>query len=202
MEERRLPLESGHFYHIFNRGNNRENLFYKAENYRYFLVKYDEYLSEYVDTYAYCLLPNHFHLLVRIKENLLPLQTGAKIHTEAEKIVSEAFRRFFTSYSKSINKQEGRIGSLFQKNFRRKEVGNAAYFRNMINYIHTNPVKHKIARDFRAYPHSSYKRMLFDKPSKLFKEQVLAWFGSKNAFEEFHDSDMDERDIKDLIIED
>ena len=68
MKPTQIPLHEGKFYHIYNRGNNRETLFYTEANYKYFLKKYDKYLSEYIDTYAYCLLPNHFHLLISVKE--------------------------------------------------------------------------------------------------------------------------------------
>lgn len=64
---RTLPLEPGYCYHIYNRGNNRENLFREEDNYRYFLDRYFHYLSPVVDTFAYCLLKNHFHLLIRVK---------------------------------------------------------------------------------------------------------------------------------------
>ncbi len=61
------PLEPGIFYHLYNRGNNRETLFRYDENYRYFLALYARYAEPAFDTYAYCLLPNHFHLLVRVR---------------------------------------------------------------------------------------------------------------------------------------
>ena len=63
-----IPLEENNYYHIYNRGHDGIDLFYQRRNYHYFLVKYDYYLSNYVDTYAYCLLPNHFHLLIRVKK--------------------------------------------------------------------------------------------------------------------------------------
>lgn len=151
-----LPLEKGCFYHIYNRGNNGDNIFYTPENYEYFLKRFDYYLSDYLEVYAYCLLPNHFHLLVRVKDEFdesvasfdktIPSlranstsevrsstsrRSGTSEHQPAEKtlikglkkltktsdIVSESFRRFFTSYAKAINKQQSRTGSLFQKNF-------------------------------------------------------------------------------------
>lgn len=62
------PMLAGQFYHVYNRGNNHENLFYSHENYRYFLEKWQQYLTDYVDTYAYCLLPNHFHFLIQVKD--------------------------------------------------------------------------------------------------------------------------------------
>ncbi|MDB5227104.1 MAG: hypothetical protein JWN78_1297 [Bacteroidota bacterium] len=58
----------GEFYHLFNRGNNREIIFYTDENYHYFLRQFDKYLTGFIDIYAYCLLPNHFHFLIKIKE--------------------------------------------------------------------------------------------------------------------------------------
>lgn len=60
-------LQYGQYYHIYNRGNNQENLFREERNYRYFLKLYASYIEPIADTYAYCLLRNHFHLLVRIK---------------------------------------------------------------------------------------------------------------------------------------
>ena len=61
------PLAYNCYYHIYNRGNNRENLFKQDRNYRYFLKLYAKHIEPIADTFAYCLLPNHFHLLVRIK---------------------------------------------------------------------------------------------------------------------------------------
>ncbi|RYD76878.1 MAG: hypothetical protein EOP53_13910, partial [Sphingobacteriales bacterium] len=151
-----LPMHENGFYHIYNRGNNGDNLFYKEENYFYFLKKYDQYLSDYLETYAYCLLSNHFHILARVKEGITPLVSDVKTYEGTEKVVSEAFRRFFTSYAKSINIQEGRTGSLFQKNFKRKEVNNESYFTQLVYYIHSNPAKHNICTDFKEYSYSSY----------------------------------------------
>ena len=152
MQNKHQPLYPGYFYHIYNRGNNRENLFYKADNFIYFLKKYDQYLNDYLETYAFSLLPNHFHLLVRVKEikvDIIPregleklegadksipsLQAIASIPRRKEilslpdKIISEQFRRFFISYSQAINKQQNRVGSLFQKNFKRIRIENKKY---------------------------------------------------------------------------
>ncbi len=61
------PLTPGHYYHIYNRGNNKENLFLEERNYRYFLQLYIQHIFPIADTFAYCLLRNHFHLFVRVK---------------------------------------------------------------------------------------------------------------------------------------
>jgi REP element-mobilizing transposase RayT len=151
MKPTQIPLQEGKYYHIYNRGNNRETLFYTESNYKYFLKKYDKYLSEYIDTYAYCLLPNHFHLLISVKElKDTPLETGNKKVQTLEQIISFQFRKFFTSYAMSINLQKNRTGSLFQKSFKRKEVANDTYFSNLILYIHANPQLHGLIDDLKA----------------------------------------------------
>ena len=143
MKDYRCKLEEGKFYHIYNRGCNREVLFYNIANYEFFLRRYDNYLSAYLDTYAFCLLPNHFHLLIRVKEEkeiINHLQDGK------EKLsfkVSEQFHKLFTSYSKAINKQEDRISPcLFEHPFKRLEISNQKYLVSMHLYIHTNPQLH------------------------------------------------------------
>ena len=62
------PLLPDYFYHIYNHANGDDNLFREQENYRFFLQQYAKYINPIADTYAYCLMPNHFHLLVKIKE--------------------------------------------------------------------------------------------------------------------------------------
>jgi putative transposase len=197
------PLELGKFYHIFNRGNNGENLFYTSENYKFFLRRYDEYLSPFVETYAFCLLPNHFHLLVRIKEiQVSPFRKVKPVKEENEDATSKAFQRLFTSYAMAINKQEKRTGSLFQKPFKRIEVTSRNYLANLVFYIHANPQLHKINPDFRDYPWSSYERILKNTPSALEKDGVLEWFSSKENYIHYHNSKLDIALIKQLMIED
>jgi putative transposase len=180
------PLYEGEYYHIYNRGNNHENLFYKSENYRYFLQKYNTYTGDYLKTFAYCLLPNHFHFLVQVKPyNEFPNERTKK-DTLPELIVCEQFIRLFLGYAQAINKQENRIGSLFQKHFKRKEIRDQSHFTRLIYYIHANPQRHKLMNDFILYPHSSYQSILSDKPTKLERNGVLNWFGGKEAFKNFH----------------
>jgi len=65
--ETKIPFIEGYFYHVFNRSNNKEKIFYNDDNYRFFLQKFDKYLSEYLEVYVFCLLPTHFHFLVKVK---------------------------------------------------------------------------------------------------------------------------------------
>lgn len=198
-----IKILENQYYHIYNRGNNRENIFYKKDNYNYFLRKYDYYLSDYLETFAYCLLPNHFHLLVRVKPySAFPQKDKGQRFIDSESRVSEQFRLLFMSYAKAINIQEDRVGSLFQKNFRRKLVDNDRYLSNLVYYIHSNPQLHGINEDFKNYPHSSYGRMLIDKPSKLLKGETLQWFGNKEGYEIFHSQKHVLNDMQDYLIED
>lgn len=168
-----IPLYQNKIYHIYNRGNGKEKIFYKRENYLYFLTQYEKFISEFVDTFAFCLLPNHFHLLIRIKQ------------VEPE-VISEAFRKFFISYSMSINKQEQRKGSLFQRGFKRKLLEGEKYFYSAVYYIHSNPVHHGLIKDLTKYKFSSFFLLAGEKETKLCRNEVMEWFGSKENFVRYH----------------
>lgn len=189
-------MEKDKFYHIFNRGNNGEKIFYTPENYCYFIKKFDDYLSSYLDVFAFCLLPNHFHFLVKVSNEVLNVS-----HLGDVKHLNEQFQAFFTGYSKSINIQEGRNGSLFQKPFKRVVINSENYLTNLVFYIHANPQLHGIIDNFMSYLWSSYNRILNDSQSKLQKKEVIRWFDDKENFIKYHKQKMEYNMIKDLIIE-
>lgn len=64
----KVPIEYGKYYHIYNRGNNYENIFINSEDYLHFLSIYEIYINPIAETFAWCLMKNHFHILVRIKD--------------------------------------------------------------------------------------------------------------------------------------
>ena len=176
-------LIPGQFYHIFNRGNNKENIFFENKNYVYFLRLYEKYIYSIADTYAYCLLKNHFHFLLKIKEEeLLP----ERFKLDNKKL-SIPFSNFFNSYSKSINSMYKRTGSLFQERFKRKSITSDKYLMEVIFYIHSNPQKHKLIKDYREYHYSSYKSFLSEKKSKLARTEALDLFGGIENFINFHE---------------
>ncbi len=176
-------FEEGNFYHIYNRSIDSQPLFKSDGNYKFFLKKFDQYLSGVLDVYAYCLLGNHFHLLIRVKENLKNLNwNDLSVHD----IVSKQFRVFFQSYALAFNIQHKRIGTLFQTPFKRAEVNDEFYLTRLIYYIHANPQKHKLIVDFRDWRWSSYNRILLDTDTKLKKQDVLDWFGGKAEYLKFH----------------
>ena len=178
-----------HYYHVFNRTNNKERLFVKRQNYQYFLRKYHEHLGSVLTTYAYCLLGNHFHLLVKVcsEERLSQLESTTDVEVDCNRIVREQFRIFVISYSKAFNRQEERYGSLLQRPFKRVEISSEVKYANMFYYIHANPELHKIVKDFRSYEWSSYQTLIGSKPTKMPREEILEWFGGVEKFINFHE---------------
>jgi REP element-mobilizing transposase RayT len=181
------PLFEGNIYHIYNRGNGCEKIFFNHRNYSYFLNQYFNYLSEHLDTFAYCLLENHFHFLVR-----------PKIH--CPETISERMRRFFISYSMAINIQEKRKGNLFQRGFKRKIIDDERYLYAVVYYIHSNPVHHKLAKDLKEYPYSSYFQLTNVNETNLCRDEVLGWFNGRENFIKYH-SEYNMDYSKDFVIE-
>ncbi len=187
-----VPLLPANYYHIFNRGNNRENLFLEQRNYHYLLRLYEKYISPVAVTLAYCLMPNHFHFLVMIAD-------------QPSSPPSQAFANLFSTYAKAINRGYQRTGSLFQKPFRRVLVTSAAQFTRLILYIHRNPQKHGFVDDLRDWPHSSYQVIRHglhsaDQP-RLARTAILDWFGGVAGFETAHRQDRIHRQVVQLISE-
>ena len=195
-------LISDRYYHIFNRGNNYNTVFFKPENYYYFLKKYYMYLSNYIDTYAYCLINNHFHFLIRTKEKIIYKNREIVDQTEIGRIIGQQFRYFFIAYSMHINIQEHRSGSLFLKNFKRVMINDEYYLKYIIFYIHYNPVKHNIVNNISSYRYSSYNSLLYKINPEIKAAEVLnGIFNSINEFADFHSHYTSEKKIKDIIIE-
>lgn len=197
-----IPLAPGQHYHVYNRGANRENIFREERNYAYFLQLYTKHIASIAETFAYCLLRNHFHLLVRIRTERQTdaVSETASVLTPAE--VSRAFNNFLVAYAKAINKAYGRTGPLFQHHFGRIPVTTDRYFTALIHYIHHNPHKHGFVTDFREWPYSSYHTLLLEKPTRLERAAVLEWFGGAERLRYFHAAPVDEEPIRGFIGED
>jgi len=198
------PLIEGNYYHIYNRGNNGDDLFYENDNYYHFLRLYEKYIEPVAETLAWCLLKNHFHLLVYIK-NQDEINSDSLSYSTVEKPksinASKQFSNLFNSYTQAINKRHNRTGSLFEKNFKRKHIANERYFQNMIFYIHNNPVSHGFVNKVFDYPWSSYLSILSNKPTKLKRERVIEMFEGVDNFEQYHASKHNIENIEELVIE-
>ncbi len=162
-------LQKDNCYHIFNRGNNATDVFVEEANYDYFLVLLKKYVLPVADVLSYCLLKNHFHLLVEIKE-------------DNHKVASKSFSNLFNSYSKAINKKYKRTGSLFEKRFKRIKITDNDYLRQLIVYINLNPVYHQFVNKANDYKYSSYRAIISDKPTLLNRHRIIDLFEDKENF--------------------
>lgn len=163
-------LQKNNYYHIFNQGNNGEDIFVEEKNYSYFLRLLAKYIVPIGSVLSYCLLKNHFHLLIQIK------------NIEDEKLISKAFSNFFNAYTKAINRQYNRTGSLFRDRFRRIRVDNSGYLQQLIMYINLNPVYHQFAKNIEDYKYSSFLSLISEKPTLLERDEVLNLFEGKENF--------------------
>ena len=164
-------LKKGFVYHIYNRGINGENIFSNDENKKYFLKLLNKYLVENVSIFAYCLMDNHFHLVIRVEND--------------DAIVTQAFSNFFNAYAKAYNKLKSRTGSLFEKHFKRICIETEDYLRKLIIYVHLNP-KHHFDLDFVDYRFCSYEAYLSSKETKISKNEILILFGDIENFKFVH----------------
>jgi REP element-mobilizing transposase RayT len=176
-------LIPGNFYHIYNRASGDEKIFMEERNYGFFMNLFEERMLEYVDLFCYCLIPNHFHFLVRIKQ----AQNGESNDVNYAK----KFGNFFAAYAQSFNHLYHRKGNLFSQNFRRKLIKDTDYLRAVVIYIHRNPLKHGIVDNINDWCHSSYHEYMNINPIYCRNRDVLDWFGNLNIFRYCHNLDPD-----------
>lgn len=201
MKSNTEPMLPDNYYHVYNRGINGSPIFMEDKNFNYFLKKYNNHISCIADTYCYCLLKNHFHFLIKTKSEKELLIMGKSGNKSASWLIGNQFATLFKSYSLIINKTYERTGALFENVFKRKCINSDEYLTRLIYYIHANPQNHGICDDFRNYPNSSYASMISDKPTNLMRKNVLDWFGGKEEYIKFHNSDSENNMIQQLILE-
>jgi putative transposase len=199
------PLLFDTYYHIYNRGNNREDIFIEERNYDHFINLFIKYIEPVADTLAYCFLRNYFHLMVRIKSEteIISWQESQSEKTKIQKInPSRRFSDLFNSYAKAINYAYGRTGSLFQHPFGRVMVKDTKQYWNVIAYIHQNLQKHKFTKDFRDWGRSSYRDVLSGDKTIVNRKVVLEIFGGRTGFLELNSQWVSNADFKYLDKED
>jgi len=170
-------LTPGQIYHVCSRGNNREDIFRAEHDRRHFLELYEQRVSPHADTFAYCLLPNHFHLLVRFRDSE-PVPPSPP---------SRMLGDMLNAYARSFNLDHSRVGALFQRPFRRIIVRSQAQLVHVVVYIHRNPEHHGLQRDFIRWQYSSYQALRATRATRLQRDDVLAWFGGRDGFIACHD---------------
>jgi putative transposase len=182
-----IPLEPDTLYHIYNRANGNEKIFANKGNYLFFLDRYSTYISPIAHCYCYCLMPNHFHFLIKTKnEKELTENFSNNDLPEVSNLLSNQFGKLFNSYAKAFNKQQSRKGSLFMKNFKRKKISDEQYLRKVVHYIHHNPVEATLCERPKDWEFSSYRVILGNETTFLIREELIGWFGDKENFEYCH----------------
>jgi REP element-mobilizing transposase RayT len=184
MKDYRVPLEPDNYYHIFNHAVSNRQIFLEERNYEFFLSKYVKYINPYVDTFAFCLLPNHFHFLIKPIEQPNPPEVASGL--------SNRFKNFFNSYSQSFNKTYKLRGSLFEPRFKRRKLESKNDILNCVLYIHLNPIKHRLANDLQEWKHCSYTGFSKEKFTFIKKDEVIDWFDDLDNFNFMHQKKLSE----------
>jgi putative transposase len=124
-----MHFESGGIYHIYNQGNNRQKIFFSRKNYMYFVQKIEYYVKPYGNILAWCLMPNHFHLMMEVESVAIRVTSGVnsegvtsshpftKIHPATMKLrtLNDSIGIMLRSYTRAVNIQENRTGNLFRE---------------------------------------------------------------------------------------
>jgi putative transposase len=162
----------GGFYHIYNRGVSKATLFREETNYLFVLRKARAYCQELqVVLIAYCLMPNHYHFLVR---------------QDGEQPAGLLPQRIFNSYSKAYNLRYGHSGTLFERRYQVKQVESDAHLLHLCRYIHANPVKDGLAAGLEAWPYSNYQEWIGKREGKLVDRAFISrHFRSGKDYAEF-----------------
>ena len=229
MPRRAVPLVPGQYYHIFNRGVNREAIFFERENYLFFLRRLRRHIVPVADVVSYCLMPNHFHLLV-----IVSLETGetsdvgrtsshenfgilggvgkeGQTSEISENLgglggggLSNAMMKLSVSYTKAINKRYQRVGALFQGAFQSRHITENEDLLNLSRYIHMNPVLARLTDTPAGWEFSSYLDYCGDRHGSLPQPDViLNQFSSRQAYTDFCMAVQAERDdrLSELLID-
>ena len=173
-----MELIKDNYYHLYNRSNNKEILFYNQENYLFFLSKYNK-LINYVDTLAFCLMPTHFHFLIKINSN-------------DQNKITRMIGDILSGYTKAINKSLNRTGSLFQLHTKAKPIKSQKHLIALVHYIHQNPVRSKLVSKLEEWEFSSYRDYIGVREGKLtLTEEILSQYKNIDEFIEHSNMTID-----------
>ena len=166
-----MKLQLDNYYHIYNMTNNDELLFKEEGNYEYFLNQYHKYLSGYFDMVTYCLMPTHFHFLV-------------KVVSDQNKSLQQAIATFLSAYTKAINKRYNRHGSLFQPRTKARLIEEDIL--TVITYIHQNPVRAGLVNALEDWHYSGFGEIIdLHKRQIVNRKYISEFFTSNEEFLEY-----------------
>jgi len=176
-----MQTELGHYYHCFNRGNNRQTLFYEKADYLYLIALLKRNSGRFnITVLAYCLMPNHYHLLLR--------QEGAVQ-------VSRFIQSTFQSYSQTLNKKYNRTGRVYENPNPPKHVDDEAYLFQVIRYIHRNPLEAGLVNDLLSWSFSNYPEFTGHRKGNLYPAALIQeWFDTPEEYRRYVEEDFDNYD--------
>jgi putative transposase len=172
VSKRNLQFAEGCYYHLYNRGAHRRSIFIEDEDYRDFLARLRKNARIFrIALVAYCLMPNHFHLLVR---------------QDSDASAGTAVQYTCNGYAQSFNSRYDHNGTLFQGRFQRILVDNDEYLRHLCRYIHTNPVKDGFVPQPDLWPYSDYMDWIgVRRGTAVERDFIAGLFGSSEAYVRF-----------------
>jgi REP element-mobilizing transposase RayT len=196
MAEILISLETDKFYHIYNHAISKENFFESDADYNWFLEKLRKYVVPLCEVYAFCLMPNHFHFVLRIKnekevKNVLNERNIGRMSIEEKmqkdegylaNAVSQQFGNLFNAYAKYFNYVHQRKGTLFTRAFRRKWIESEDYLKQLICYMHQNPVQAGYVMKPTAWKYSSYNAIVSLRDTLVMRKEVIEYFDTVENF--------------------
>ena len=153
MPRRLISFHPGEYYHLYNRGVNRQKIIFENWNFQFFLFNIDRYLLPLAELVAYCLMPNHYHMLIFTNSTS---EVTSGITSEVTSEVAKAMMKLSVSYTKTINAYYQRVGPLFQGAYQAKHVESDVYLSDLIRYIHLNPVSSGLVEIPEDWEYSSF----------------------------------------------
>jgi REP element-mobilizing transposase RayT len=191
------------YYHVICKCIEGKKFFYNDGNRFRFLKRYDDLLNDFADTYAYTLMDNHVHWLIKTKSEediRAHLRTIKSTRTQKSflddncsfhELLEQQFNRLFISYSLSLNKSRNTTGHLFSRPFKRIDIADDFHLTQLIIYIHANIKRHQISDNFQQYKWSSYRAILSQTTTHIKRKEVLEWFGGEERFVSLHETQAD-----------
>jgi len=170
-----MQYEPGYYYHAYNRGNNKQTIFYEESDYLSVIGLFQKNTPRFeITLIAYCLMPNHYHLLLR---------------QEGDTPISRFMQSTFQSYSQSFNNRYNRTGRLYDNPNPPKHVDDTAYLFQVCRYIHRNPLDAHLVNDLADWPYSNYPEYIDQRDGTLVPRDLVAeWFGSPEEYRKFVES--------------
>jgi REP element-mobilizing transposase RayT len=186
MPQPRPAYLPGQFYHFYNRGASRLSIFKEPDNYLFVLRKMKYYARQYnLKFIAYCLMPNHYHFLIR---------------QDGEHTAGLLPQRVFNSYSKAYNKRFEHFGTLFEDNYKVKVVQTTSHLLHLCRYIHGNPVKDGFVSDPADWSYSNYLEWVGQREGTLYDPDfVRESFPAPADYRTFVLADLRGRDLPEEI---